>query len=45
MIKTKIVNTARDMANFINFLIKEIIITIRMIARMIFPSAGRFKTN
>jgi hypothetical protein len=39
------VNTARDIANFINFLIREIIITIKMTARMIFPSAGRFKTN
>ncbi len=45
IIKTKIVKTAKEIANFINFLIKETIITSKITDRIILPSRGRLSKN
>lgn len=43
IINTKIVRTAREIANFINFLIIATIMTIMITARTILPSGGRLR--
>lgn len=45
IIKTKIVKTASEIANFMNFFIIDMIITTAITASIIFPSCGKLIRN
>ncbi|MCX7737592.1 MAG: hypothetical protein N2319_12900 [Candidatus Kapabacteria bacterium] len=45
IINTKIVRTASEIANFMNFFIRDITITTKITARITFPSGGRLRRN